>query len=169
MHRAFYWFNRCYEKNSLWGNIDITIREKLRFYGFGLDWNKEDIFEFFLEAIKLPRREEIMYLTGKKYFKGTGGKQKDIGKAIFWFTEAVKHGSSAAACMLGEIYLKGESVNQDIESAVYWYSKTNERGYLKAMYKIGKMYRDGYGVERDLEKACRYFEVVFQNLKWSVL
>lgn len=160
LHQAFYWFNCCYRNGY---DLDLST------YGFGLKLNEENILEYFLEAIKMPRREEIMFQIGRRYFRGTGGKQKDIGKAIFWLMEAVKHGSNSAAYMLGEIYRKGECVTRNINCAVFWYEKASNRNYLKAMYKIGKMYRDGNGVEKDLEKACHYFEEVLQNLRWSVL
>ena len=169
---AFYWFTQCYNYCSykmILYERELNIRERLRFYGFGLDLNDENTFEFFLEAIKLPRREEIMYQTGRKYFKGLDGKSKDINTASFWLMKAAEHGSTAAAFMLGEIYRKGEGVERNIDMAVYWYKKAKERDYLKAMYKIGKMYRDGKSIEKNLEKACYYFEEVLQNLKWSVL
>lgn len=172
VHRAFYWFRLCYERsnfNSGWGISDKVLCERLHSYGFGLNLNKENHFEFFLESIKLPRREEIMYQIGKKYFQGINGNSKDIRTALFWFMEAAKNGSSAAARMLGEIYLRNEGRAPDIESAVYWYRKSNECDYLKAMYRVGKMYRDGIGLEKNLEQACYYLEEVFQNLRWSVL
>ena len=170
---AFYWFNRCYERSKYddfdWRIPGNVMRERLRFYGFGFDLNEDETFEYFLEAIKLPRREEIIYQIGRKYFRGTGGKKKDIGKAIHFFRCAAELGSNVAACMLGEICRNGEGVRRDIGNAVFWYKKTLERDYLKAMYKIGKMYRNGDGVEKNLEKACYYFEEVFQNLRWSSL
>lgn len=166
VNRAFQWFNRCHE-HCYYG--DGSLRERLRFYGFGLDLDEKETFDFFLEAIKLPRREELMYQTGRKYFIGDGGKPKDLFEASLWFMIAVKHGSSAAARTLGEIYLKGMGIRRDIDFAVYWYEKADERDYLKAMYKIGKMYLDGKGVDKNLERACYYFEKVFQDLKWSVL
>ena len=168
--RAFYWFSRCYEQSKydfdgrIFGKI---MCERLRFYGFGLDLKADEVFEYFLEAIKLPRREEIIYQVGKKYFKGKDDNPKDIDKAIHLFSCAAELGSNEAARVLGEIYRKGEVVARNINRAVFWYSKTRERHYLKALYKIGKMYRDGNGVEKDLEKACHYFEEVLQNLRWS--
>ena len=60
---------------------------------------------------------------------------------------------------LGEMYAKGQGVEQNLELAAKWYRSAAEHGVATAQYKLGIMYRDGQGVPQDMEYAYAWLSV----------
>ena len=88
--------------------------------------------------------------------------EKDVPKAVEWFTQAAENGNPYAQYMLGKLYLEGKDVPKDEEAVVYWLTKSAGQGndYAKhlldhpdqtpsvllsvtcLLYHIGTIFRD---------------------------
>ncbi|EJK43784.1 hypothetical protein THAOC_37737 [Thalassiosira oceanica] len=78
----------------------------------------------------------INYL-GKKYFFGDLGLQKDMGKVIELWTEAVELGSIEALYNLGIVYDTGNGVKQDKAKAAEFYKKAAMQGHVESRNNLG--------------------------------
>ena len=58
-------------------------------------------------------------------------------------------GHRFAACLLGEMYLKGEGVPQDFAKARSWLEQAAGQGSMSACYSLARIYGEGLGVTRD--------------------
>ena len=61
-------------------------------------------------------------------YRNGEGVEKNLEKAVYWYSIAAKHGNRKAQSNLGDCYRKGEGVEKDIEKATYWYSKNAPKG-----------------------------------------
>jgi TPR repeat protein len=64
-----------------------------------------------------------------------------------------------AQYFLGNMYAKGQGVDQSAEQAAKWYRSAAEKGIAPAQYRLGVAYRDGQGVPQDLENAYAWLKV----------
>ncbi len=64
-----------------------------------------------------------------------------------------------AQYFLGNMYAKGQGVDQSAEQAAKWYRSAAEKGIAPAQYRLGVAYRDGQGVPLDLENAYAWLKV----------
>jgi len=67
-------------------------------------------------------------------------------------------GDAIAQLRLGDLYERGDGVNQNLTEAAKWYGKSAEQGNAKAKFFLGRMYYRGKGVEKDSEKAKNLWE-----------
>ncbi|TKY88677.1 hypothetical protein EX895_002308 [Sporisorium graminicola] len=67
------------------------------------------------------------------------------------------HAGSAAG-MIGQMYLRGEGVQQDFACAWVWFSRGKDTGDPASYNGLGVMLRDGLGVKADIVTATNYFE-----------
>jgi TPR repeat protein len=63
----------------------------------------------------------------------------------------------AAQYNLGNMYYKGEGVQQDFKQAVAWLQKAAEQGDTDAQCNLGSMYRQGQGVQQDSKQAVAWY------------
>ena len=63
-----------------------------------------------------------------------------------WFRLAALQGLSAAQDNLGNLYAKGEGVEQDYTEALKWWRMSAEQGFSYAQSDIGILYEYGNGV-----------------------
>ena len=68
--------------------------------------------------------------------------------------ERAEQGVVESQFALGNMYFKGNGVEQNIEEALRWYRRAAEKGNAMAQLKLGFIYEDGRGVLRD-KKAAR--------------
>lgn len=68
-------------------------------------------------------------------------------------------GDPYAQRFLGEMYAKGQGVEQNYEQAIKWYRSSAENGVAASQYKLGLMYRDGQGLAQDMEYAYAWLRV----------
>lgn len=68
-----------------------------------------------------------MYNVAHCYEEGMGV-EKDLGKALYWYTRAADLGNCYAQNSLGYMYEEGLGVEQDEEMAVGWYVKSADQG-----------------------------------------
>ena len=59
---------------------------------------------------------------------------------------------------LGNLYFKGEGVDQSYAEALKWYRKAAEQGLADSQCSLGRMYTKGIGVERDHLKAFEWLQ-----------
>lgn len=67
-------------------------------------------------------------------------------------------GNAMAQYFIGQMYRKGDGVEENLEQALHWYKKAAEQGNRPALYNLGWMYDSGEGVPKDLNKALRWYE-----------
>lgn len=82
---------------------------------------------------------------------------KNMNKAIEWYTKAAERGSTAGQYNLGLIYYK-EGITNDYGKSVYWMSKAAENGNIHAMVDMGIIYAEGKALEQDYIKAKYWYE-----------
>jgi len=103
-----------------------------------------------------PTKAKDQIWLGFKYEKGKEGVQKDMEKAIYWYTRAAEQGSTDAYVHLGMCF-DGEDTPKDIKKAIYWFTKAAEQGDADGQFALGTYYQNGEGVPKDIEKAIYWF------------
>lgn len=82
----------------------------------------------------------------------------DFVKANEYFTKAANAGNSDAFYKLGELYEKGEGVDQSNTTALEFYNCAANMGNIDAMCVLGNMYRYGRtNIKKDKGKAVDWF------------
>jgi len=97
---------------------------------------------------------EAQYSLGFLYQSGWGP-ERDIYKAVLWYTRAAEQNEARAQFNLGVLLLNGEdNVKKDIETGVLWLTRSAENNntrakeFLIGLYSIGK-----YGIKKSRLKA----------------
>ncbi|WP_341707046.1 tetratricopeptide repeat protein [Halopseudomonas sp.] len=67
--------------------------------------------------------------------------------------QAAERGDMQAQFELGQLYYKGERVEQDYVSSLQWLEKASIQGEPKAQYLLGLMHFNGEGIPRNLPQA----------------
>jgi len=82
----------------------------------------------------------------------------------FMETKAMaEKGVAPAQFNLGNMYSKGEGVEQDFKEAVKWYHKAAEQGEADAQNNLGIMYQQGEGVPADEATAYSWWNIAAAN------
>ncbi|EPF71656.1 hypothetical protein GCM10025882_22410 [Acinetobacter gyllenbergii] len=97
-------------------------------------------------------------LMGVIYENGYLDQKKDMNKAIYWYTQAVKNNNGFAENNLGSLYAHGIGVEQDYRKAYEYYKNAMEKNIPEAINSIGFMYFNGFYLKQDLKKACEYYQ-----------
>ena len=92
------------------------------------------------------------------YVAGTGGVQRDYGRAVFWFTKSAEKGMANAHYNLGVMYQQGLGVPQDAGAALGWYERAAQLGHPEAMYNLGIANIEGIGAERNISRGVAFFK-----------
>ena len=93
-----------------------------------------------------------------RYFKGTGGAQKNYEKAVYWYTKSANNGNRYAQNNLAYAYLNGNGTPVDTLKALYWFEQSGNQHYHNAALMAGKMYYYGDGTPVNYNKAARLFK-----------
>ena len=93
-----------------------------------------------------------------RYFKGTGGAQKNYEKAVYWYTKSANNGNKYAQNNLAYAYLNGNGTSVDKSKALYWFEQSGNQHYHNASLMAGKMYYYGDGTPVNYSKAARLFK-----------
>lgn len=83
--------------------------------------------------------------------------ERDIQRAIFFYTMAANAGNNKAQYNLGLIYMNGDGVEEDIAKAIDLFRRSAEQGNPKAQYRLARFYLAGQGIEKDETEAARLF------------
>ena len=89
--------------------------------------------------------------------------QKDQPKALELFEKACERGEMYGCKILGDMYCKGEGVENDYLKAAALYEKTCNGGEAYGCKVLGDMYYKGEGVEKDYLKAIQFIEKACNN------
>ncbi|KAJ9474507.1 ERAD-associated E3 ubiquitin-protein ligase component HRD3 [Pseudozyma hubeiensis] len=89
------------------------------------------------------------------YTAKQGEKGEDVQLKV---EESVLLHAGSAAGMIGQMYLRGEGVQQDFSRAWVWFSRGKDTGDAESYNGLGMMLRDGLGVDVDMGSATSYFE-----------
>ncbi|HSJ00927.1 MAG: tetratricopeptide repeat protein [Verrucomicrobium sp.] len=105
---------------------------------------------------------EGMHLLASLYYQGHGV-EKDLERAVLFFTAAADKGYRASQANLGIMYQSGDGVTKDIEKAVAYYAAAGKQGDLQSLYNLGQIYRKGLDVRQDRTKAAEYYKVAAER------
>ena len=75
----------------------------------------------------------------------------------------VDNGVFDALSLIGDLYAKGEGVEQNYDKALEYYNLALEHGCVKANAHIAFLYYHGLGVEQDYKKAFELYKIVAEN------
>ena len=144
---------KWWEKAAMQGSADDKDKAIMEFDGVFING-------FYKKAEKKNNDEkyceqgdaDAQFNLGLCYYIGEGV-DKDLEKAVYWYSKAAEQGRASAQFNLGICYENGEGVDKDLEKAVYWYTKAAEQGDADAQGNLGLCYENGEGVTKDHEKA----------------
>ena len=75
----------------------------------------------------------------------------------------VGNGVFDALSLIGDMYAKGEGVEQNYDKALEYYNLALEHGCVKANCHIAHLYYYGLGVKQDYKKAFELYKIVAEN------
>ena len=127
------------------------------------DWNIVDK-ETLQQYISAGERGNVdaQYNLGECYYLGNGA-EKDLDKAIMWYTMAANQGHSGAQFRLGECFNNGIGVDVDGAKAVKWYKLAAEQGHSESQYRLGDCYYYGYGLKKDDTEAEKWYKLAAER------
>ena len=162
-----------YYQKALQGFLQIELLAKkikpylqyqigmIYFKGLGTPIDNQKAAEYFEKSAELgnqyaKRLLALEYISGKNF-------EQNIDKGISLLTECTDSGDVFSCYKLGNLYLRGEIVNQDLDKAEKYllFAEDNEI----TQYALGKLYlqKEKY----DIEKAVSYFEKSAEKNMWS--
>lgn len=101
---------------------------------------------------------DAQYRMGTYRVAGRQGIEPDMDKARQWFEAAARQNHPGAQYRLGELYRRGESVEQNFEKALTLLMKAAEQGHPSAENGLGNMYHTGEGVNQSYDIALSWFK-----------
>lgn len=75
------------------------------------------------------------------------------------FQELAADGNPEAQNYLGQMFLKGQGIEQDDTQALYWFRQAAAWGDPEAQYYLGSMHARGLGVQKDYVSAYMWADV----------
>ncbi len=94
------------------------------------------------------------YSLGVMHAQGVGGFEKDMAKAVEWFTKSAEHGFAQAQHALGRVYHGGGVGERDVATAIAWFEKSSANGNLESDLALASIFYRGHGVEKDFERSA---------------
>jgi len=118
-------------------------------------------------ASQTPGPDESFRIA-EQYAQGSGGRPKDLSKALEWYARAARQGHAHAAWMLGRLYgFYGATpgVPRDIDRALYWMNAAADKGHTEAEFAMGMFFSDPahfgdkYAGQRDYTRAIHWLKL----------
>lgn len=161
-----------YEK-ALQGFIQIESKAKkikpylqyqigmMFFRGLGTSVDNQKASEYFEKSVELGN-QYAKRLLASEYISGKNFEQ-NIEKGISLLTECADSGDAFSCYKLGNMYLKGEIVNQDLDKAEKYLLSAEDNEFTQ--YALGKLYlqKEKY----DINKAISYFKKFADKNMWA--
>ena len=97
-----------------------------------------------------------MCIRDRMYDYAEEGVERDIYKAIEWYTAAAHQNEENAQYNLAVIYDEGEGVAAEDQKAVYWYQRAAQLGEDNAQTNLGVMYFNGEGIDEDIVESLAW-------------
>lgn len=131
------------------------------FKGLGIPVNNQNAAKYFEKSAELGNQHAkrllaFEYISGKNF-------EQNSEKGISLLTECANGGDAFSYYKLGNLYLKGEIVNQDLDKAEKYLLSAEDNEFTQ--YALGKLYmqKEKY----DIDKAVFYFEKSVDKNMWS--
>jgi SEL1 protein len=134
----------------------------------------EDVLEY-LDVLSRKGDLKATFSLGRTYYKGSRELRKNFKKARAYMMMVAKQQwtkdgrviqnsgvdklAATAAGYLGNMYHRGDGVEQSFEKALTWYRRGVDFGDARCGDALGIMYLYGNGVPKDVLKAAEYFKV----------
>ena len=90
------------------------------------------------------------------YRDGIGGLEKNIGKALEWYTEAAKQQHSTSQHNIGIIYYQGVDRPKNVRTATYWFKQAAKNNLAESMSQLAIIYDRGQGTKIQPKLAALY-------------
>lgn len=117
---------------------------------------KEMIDKLFCESMEDPK---MQFELAKMYEDGIHI-ERNINKAIYYYSQASEQNHSEAQLNLALIYEKGKYIKRDMKKSVYYYTLAANQNNVIAQNNLGTIYTDGDdGIQPDSNKAKYYFSL----------
>lgn len=156
------WGQRLIDDANTNDPIARTIIGGLFYTGRGAPHDPQRALALWEEAALALHYHDALSKLGTLYRKGDIV-EKDIHKAIEYFTRAGTLGSSNALWALGAIYFHGEGVPKDRQRAILYYQMAAGMGHTKAQVDLGLAYEKGFGVPKNLDAAVRWYRAAARS------
>lgn len=125
--------------------------------GIGTSKDRTRALAYYREAAEGDVVEALLYL-GARYLDGGLG-EKSPEKALALYRHGADDlGNGALQVALGELYERGEAVEQDYQRAMSWYQRAAAGGFADAFTKLGFLHERGLGVAKDEAKAIAFYK-----------
>ena len=131
------------------------------FQGLGTQINNQKSAEYFEKSAEqenqyAKRLLALEYISGKNF-------EQDVEKGISLLTECADGGDTFSCYKLGNLYLKGEIINQNLDKAEKYLLSVEDNDFTQ--YALGKLYlqKEKY----DIAKAISYFKKSANKNMWS--
>jgi len=85
------------------------------------------------------------------------GKQGEFRKAFQIIKDEAYSGDRFAQFALGDMYDRGEGVEQDMDKAIQWYRRSAKQGDIAGMYSLSQVLRK-YDAYRDIDESVRWLK-----------
>ena len=90
---------------------------------------------------------------------------EDNAAAVKWYRASADQGHRDGQYGLGEMYAKGEGVEENPDEAVLWFTRAAENGHAQAQRVLISAYKNGLlGLTTDLDKAAMLQSKLDQQL-----
>lgn len=135
--------------------------------GQGIEKSDEKAFEWYSKVAEYKDANSAVSYVGDSQFclaklceKGFGTKEKDLEKALYWYTRSADNGNLMAQVTLGDMYRNGRGVDGiDEKKALFWYIKAAKHDHYQAQFSLGELYEKGLlGVKQDEERALQWYK-----------
>ena len=122
----------------------------------GVSWSAEPIKGYCL----LGTKHSHLPIAGKcsaSYERG------DYKTALRGFKRLANKGNAATQFNLGQMYRRGQGVQQNYKTAVKWYTHAAKQGNPSAQTNLGAMYANGQGVPQDYKTAAKWWTLAAEQ------
>ncbi|MDR3108790.1 MAG: protein kinase [Planctomycetaceae bacterium] len=99
--------------------------------------------------------DDALRRVGDYYLLGIAGVERDLSRAVKYYTESAEHGNAQAAYQVGRCYEEGIGVAKNEKEAVKWYQIAAKYNEPNAIFRIGLCYAKGKGIEKNEVEARR--------------
>jgi len=99
---------------------------------------------------------------GEDYLRGSGNREKNYKKAIYWFEKAAGQNNKSAQYHYGLMLMNGRGVKKQVEKGMKWLKKSADQEFPPAKKAIADMYSSGNGLKKDMNKAVGMYEDLTQ-------
>lgn len=162
---AYLWYEKSAQQENPYACYETA---KLLRDGKGVEKNLADSDRFFRSAYSGFQKfvsdvadDKLLYRMGSMTMNGIGC-EKDIQKAISYYTRAAELKNDNALYELGKLLVEGKVIFQDIEKGIDMLTSAAETNQNARCY-LAKMYLSGEIVEQDIEKAIAMLETCTDN------